>query len=185
MEPEARHYFLSSARRIQTTPSDPISLRSTLTFSSHLRLGLPSGLFPSGFPTKKFGRIYNFSLRATFPVHLFLTWSPVDVSHIPFWHWLQTWDSYNSHSWRSADAIVKSVGTGKRVMRTGVWLETSNWSNSLEDTVSHERMILKCILEKQSVRMATEFHWSCALIKTVMDIPGTKAGNFLTIWPTV
>jgi hypothetical protein len=30
--------------------SNPISLRSILIFSTHLRLGLPSGLFPSGFP---------------------------------------------------------------------------------------------------------------------------------------
>ena len=30
----------------------PISQRSTLILSSHLQLGLPSGLIPSGFPTK-------------------------------------------------------------------------------------------------------------------------------------
>jgi hypothetical protein len=30
----------------------PISLRSILIWSPHLRLGLPSGLFPLGFPTK-------------------------------------------------------------------------------------------------------------------------------------
>jgi len=33
-------------------PSHPTSRRFTLVSSSHLRLGLPSGLFPSGFPTK-------------------------------------------------------------------------------------------------------------------------------------
>jgi hypothetical protein len=48
----ARHFSLTWARWIQSTPSHPISLRSSLMLSSHLRLGLPSGLFPTGFPSK-------------------------------------------------------------------------------------------------------------------------------------
>ena len=36
----------------QSIPSHPTSWRSILILSSHLRLGFPSGLFPSGFPTK-------------------------------------------------------------------------------------------------------------------------------------
>jgi hypothetical protein len=43
---------LSWARSIQSMPSHPTSRRSVLRFSSHLRLGLPSGLFPSGFPNR-------------------------------------------------------------------------------------------------------------------------------------
>jgi len=45
----ARHWSLSWARWIQSTPSHPISLRSIQIFSSHPLLGLPGDLFPSGF----------------------------------------------------------------------------------------------------------------------------------------
>jgi hypothetical protein len=38
---KARHWTLSWASRIQFAPSIPISLRSILMLSSHLRLGLP------------------------------------------------------------------------------------------------------------------------------------------------
>ena len=43
---------LSWASPIQSTCPHPTSWRSILILSTHLRLGLPSGLFPTGFPTK-------------------------------------------------------------------------------------------------------------------------------------
>ena len=48
------HLPLSWASPIQSTYPHPSSWRSVLILSIHLRLGpgLPSGLFPSGFPTK-------------------------------------------------------------------------------------------------------------------------------------
>ena len=47
-----RHLSLSWASPIQSPYPHPTSWRSILILSTHLRLGLPSGLFPSGFPTK-------------------------------------------------------------------------------------------------------------------------------------
>ena len=48
----ARHLSLSWASSIQSIPPHHTSWRSILILSSQLRLGLPSGLFPSGFHTK-------------------------------------------------------------------------------------------------------------------------------------
>ena len=46
------HLSLSWASPIQSIYLHPTSCRSILILSTHLRLGLPSGLFPTGFPTK-------------------------------------------------------------------------------------------------------------------------------------
>ena len=47
-------------------------LKSILILSSHLRLGLPSGLFPSGFPTKILFTPLLSPIRATYPAHLII-----------------------------------------------------------------------------------------------------------------
>ena len=48
----APHLSLSWVSPIQSIYPHPTSWRSILILSTHLRLGLPSGLLPSGFPTK-------------------------------------------------------------------------------------------------------------------------------------
>jgi len=44
-------------------------LKSILILSTHLRLGLPRGLFPSGFPTKTLHTPLSSTIRATYPTH--------------------------------------------------------------------------------------------------------------------
>jgi hypothetical protein len=65
----ARHLSLSWANSIQSPRPPPTSWRSILILSSHLRLGLPNGLFPSDFPTNTLCTLSS-PIRATCPAHL-------------------------------------------------------------------------------------------------------------------
>ena len=67
-----RHLSLSWASPIQSIYPHPTSWRSILILSTHLRLGLPNGLFPSGFPTKTLYTTFSSAIRATCPTHLIL-----------------------------------------------------------------------------------------------------------------
>jgi len=68
----ARHLFLSWASSMQSIPSHLTSWRSTLIPYSHLRLGLPTGLFPSGFPIKPLYTSLLSPICATCPAHLII-----------------------------------------------------------------------------------------------------------------
>ena len=67
-----RHLSLSWTSPIQSTYPYPTSWRSILILSTHLRLGLSSGLFPSGFPTKTLYAPLSSPICATSPAHLIL-----------------------------------------------------------------------------------------------------------------
>ena len=56
----------------QSSPYPPTYhfLKNHLNISSHLRLGLPNGLFPSGFPTNTLYTPLLWPIRATCPAHL-------------------------------------------------------------------------------------------------------------------
>jgi hypothetical protein len=69
---KARHWTIFQASWIQYAPSIPISLRSSLLSSSHLRPGLRSGLLLSGHPTKTLKRPLPYPRRATCSAHLIL-----------------------------------------------------------------------------------------------------------------
>ena len=82
----AGHLSLSWDRLIQSTPPHPTFWRSISILSSHLRLGLPNGLFPSGFPIKTLYTPLLSPTRATCPTHLvfldFITWTVLGEQYI-------------------------------------------------------------------------------------------------------
>ena len=65
----ARHLSLSWASSIQSLPLHSTSWRLILMLSSHLCLGLPSGLVPSGCPTKTLYMPLLSPICATCPAH--------------------------------------------------------------------------------------------------------------------
>jgi len=65
-----RNLSLSWASPIQSIYPHPTSSRFILILSTHLRLGLSSGLLPSGFPTKTIYTTLSSPIRATCPTHL-------------------------------------------------------------------------------------------------------------------
>ena len=62
--------FLFWTETTQLPALIPISSRSILILSSHLRWGLPNGLFPLGLPVKVLKALLPSSILATCPAHL-------------------------------------------------------------------------------------------------------------------
>ena len=65
-----RHLSLSWASPIQSIYPHPTSWISVLILSTHLPLGLPSGLLPSGFPSKNLYTPLSTPIRTTCPAKL-------------------------------------------------------------------------------------------------------------------
>jgi hypothetical protein len=64
-----RHLSLYRARSIQSPQTPHTPWKSILKLNSLLRLGLPNGLFPSGFPTRILCITLPYPISATCPAH--------------------------------------------------------------------------------------------------------------------
>ena len=67
-----RQLSLSWASPIHSIYPHPTSWRSVLILSTHLRLGLPSGLLPSGFPTMNLYNPLSSHIRPPLPQEILL-----------------------------------------------------------------------------------------------------------------
>jgi hypothetical protein len=84
---KASHWSLTWHTCIQSAPSQPISLRFILILSSHLHLGLESGLFPSDFiylPLPRYFKRICPSLRPCVTFHNKMVFYELLASHSPY-----------------------------------------------------------------------------------------------------
>ena len=92
----SRHLSLSWARLTQFIPHHPTFWRPILILSFHLRLGLPSGLFRSGFPTKTLYTPLPSPIRATCPAMIKYDTIRHDTTRHDMWYiicdiWYDIW----------------------------------------------------------------------------------------------
>jgi hypothetical protein len=128
----ALHWSLSWATSIQSIPLHPISLRTILLLSSHLRLGLTSGLSP-GFPTKI---LYAF-LGAPCAIHALPVSSSLTLS---FWLYLAKSTSYEApHYAVSSDILLFHLSSVQNTLLSTLFLNTRSIfaSHHVRDKVSH------------------------------------------------
>ena len=118
----------------QSGPCLPLtSWRFILILSSHLHLGLPSGLFPSGFHTKTLYTPLLSPIRATCPVHLILLYLIA---------WAIFGEEYRSQS-SSLCSFLNSPATssllGPNILLNTLFSNTLSLRSSLNvsDQVSH------------------------------------------------
>ena len=107
-----RHLSISWASPIQSIYPHPTSRRSILILSTHLRLGLPSGLFPSCFPTKTLYTPLSSPICATCPAHLIL----LDfITH-----------TILGEQYKSKEPLPMEMFTGHKKMKAGSFSVTSS-----------------------------------------------------------
>ena len=127
------HLSLSWASPIQFIYVHPTSWRSILILSTHLRLGLPRGLLPSGFPTKTLYSPLSSPIRATCPAHLIL------LDFITRTILSEEYKSFSSSLCNLLHSLVTSSLLGPNILLSTIFSNTLSFLSSLNvsDQVSH------------------------------------------------
>ena len=143
-----RHLSLSWASPIQSIYPHPTSWRSVLILSTHLRLGLPSGLLPSGFPTRPYNPLFS-PIRATCPAH------PILLDFITRTILGEEYRSFSSLFCSLLHSPVTSYLLGPNILLNTMFSNTLSFLSSrrVNDQVSHPHkgimIIFNFILQNQ------------------------------------
>jgi len=127
------HLSLSWARTIQSIYPHPTSWRSVLILSTHLRLGFPSGLLPSGLPTKTLYIPLSSPICATCPAHLIL------LDFITHTILSEEYKSFSSSLCNLLHSPVTSSLLGPNILLNTMFSDTLSFlsSRNFTDQVSH------------------------------------------------
>jgi len=128
-----RHLSLSWASPIQSIYPHHTSWRSVLLLFTHLRLGLPSGLFPSGFPTKALYNPISSPICATCPAYLIL------LNFITRTILGEEYKSFSSSLCNLFHSPVTSYLLGQNIFINTMFSDTLSFlsSRNVSDQVSH------------------------------------------------
>jgi hypothetical protein len=131
----------------QSSPYHTSYLRSILILSTHLRLGLSSGPFPSGFPTNTLYAFFCYLIRATCPAHLILPDFIFLIIHC------EEYKVWSSSLCSFLQPPVTSSLSGPNILLNTLFSNTLSLCSSLNvrDQVSHPyrrtgKIIVLCIL---------------------------------------
>ena len=128
-----RHLSLSWASPVQSIYPHPTSWRWSILISTHLCLGLPSGLFPSGFPIKTLYTPLFSPIRATWPAHLILL---IFIAHTILG---EEYKSFSSSLCSLLHTPITSSLLGPNILLNTMFPNTLSFlsSRNVSDQVSH------------------------------------------------
>jgi hypothetical protein len=133
------HLYLSGARPIKSTPPNPNSVRSILMLFTHLRLGLPSGLSPSGFPTSNQYAVLFSPIGAICPPISFFstdnsnyTWRRVQIMKLLLTQFSPPHSSLHSSSAQILSSPVTAEGRPPPLNPSAPYECTAYWKSNCE-----------------------------------------------------